>query len=97
MTLAAQSMPRAVGELILALMVVATLGVSIASASHIDSSPNGCNICFVAHTVAFETPSAQLFCGPQMMGRATLTPPVCGYLACAGQPSCSRGPPLASV
>jgi hypothetical protein len=90
-------MPRAVRTLVLALVVLATLGVSVASASHIDSSPNGCNICFVAHTVAFETPSAQVFCGLEFLSRTALMPPVCGYIACAGQPSCSRGPPLASV
>jgi hypothetical protein len=90
-------MPRSVRIFILALVVLATLGVSVASASHIDSSPNGCNICFVAHTVAFETPSAQPVCGLEMLGRTTLTPPVCGYLACAGRSSRSRGPPLASM
>jgi hypothetical protein len=90
-------MPRAVRTLVLALVILATLGLSVASASHVDSSPNGCNICFVAHTVAFETPSAQPFCGLEFLGRAALMPPVCGYIACAGQPSCSRGPPLAFV
>jgi hypothetical protein len=90
-------MPRAVRIFILVLMVAAMLGVSVASTSHIDSSPNGCNICFVAHTVALETPSVQPFCGLQMLCRTALTPPVCGYIACAGQPFCSRGPPLASV
>jgi len=90
-------MPRAARILILALAIFVTLGVSVASASHIDSSPNGCNICFVAHTVAFETPSAQPFCGPEMLGRATLVTPVIGYRACASRPSCSRGPPPASL
>jgi len=90
-------MPRAVRTLILALVILATLGISVASASHVDSSPNGCNICFIAHTVAFEAPAAQLLFGPEIVGRATLTPLVCGYLACAGQSSCSRGPPLASA
>jgi hypothetical protein len=90
-------MPRAVRTLVLALVILATLGVSVASASHIDSSPNGCNICFVAHTVAFETPSAQPFCGLEMLCRALFTPLVCGYIACAGQASCSRGPPVAFV
>jgi hypothetical protein len=86
-------MPRAVRILILTLAIFATLSVSVASASHIDSSPNGCNICFVAHTVAFETPSAQPVCGPEIMGRAPLVTPVIGYQACASRPSCSRGPP----
>ena len=95
MKIAARSLPRAVRILILLLAIFATLSVSIASASHIDSSPNGCNICFVAHTVAFETPSAQPFCGPEMLGRAMLVTPVIGYKACASQPSCSRGPPPA--
>jgi hypothetical protein len=96
-TIAAQSMPRATRIPILALMIVAMLGLSIASASHIDSSPNGCNICFVAHTVAFETPSVQPFRGPEIVGRAPLVTPVVGYQTCTSQPSCSRGPPLASA
>jgi len=88
-------MPRALRIFVLTLAILATLGGSVASASHVDSSPNGCNICFVAHAVAFETPSAQPFCGrPEMAGRATLVPPVFGYQAYAGRPSCSRGPPL---
>jgi hypothetical protein len=90
----AQSMPRALRIVILTLAIVATLGVSVASASHVDSSPNGCNICFVAHAVAFQTPVAQPFCGPELAGRTILVAPVFGYEACAGQPSCSRGPPL---
>jgi len=90
-------MPRAVTILILTLTILATLGVSVASASHVDSSPNGCNICFAAHTVAFETPSVLPFRGPEIVGRATLVPPVFGYRACASRPSCSRGPPLFSL
>jgi len=86
-------MPQAVRVFILALTILATLGISVASTSHFDSTPNGCNICFVAHTVAFETPSAQLFCGPGIVGRATLLSLVFAYQGCAGQPSCSRGPP----
>jgi hypothetical protein len=61
-------MPRALRIFILTLAILATLGGSVASASHVDSSPNGCNICFVAHAVAFETPSAQPFCGRPEMG-----------------------------
>jgi hypothetical protein len=90
-------MPRGVRILILMLAIAATLGLSVASASHIDSSPEGCNLCFAAHTLAFETPAAQPFCGPQILGRATLAPPVCGYRACANRHSCSRGPPLFSL
>ena len=90
-------MPRALRVFILILVIGATLGISVASASHVDSSPNGCNICFVAHAVAFETPAAQPFYGPEIAGRATLVTPVFGYQACAGQPSCSRGPPLSSL
>ncbi len=78
-------MPRAASIVVVALVILATLGVSVASASHVDSSPNGCNLCFVAHTVAFETPSAQLICRPEMVGRATLVTPVSGYQPCAGQ------------
>jgi hypothetical protein len=88
-------MPPAVRILILALVTFVTLGVSVASAAHIDSSPNGCNICFVAHAVAFETPSAQPFCGPELLGRAAPIALVCGYQALSAQPSFSRGPPLA--
>jgi hypothetical protein len=90
-------MPRAVRIFVLTLAIMATLGVYVASASHIDSSPNGCNICFAAHTVAFETPSAQPFYALELAGDATLTPLVSGYQACAGRPPCSRGPPLSSL
>jgi hypothetical protein len=88
-------MPPAVRILILALVTLVTLGVSVASAAHVDSSPNGCNICFVAHTVAFETPSVQPFCGPEMIGRAAPIALVFGYQARSAPPSFSRGPPLA--
>lgn len=87
-------MPRPFRIFILLLAISATLCVSVASASHVHSSPNGCNLCFVAHTVAFETPFTQPICGPEIAGRATLITPVVGYQACAGRASCSRGPPL---
>jgi hypothetical protein len=89
-------MPRALRICVLMLAIFAMLGVSAASAMLIDSSPNGCNICFVAHTVAFETPSAQPLFGPEIVGRATLVPAVFGYRACASRHSCSRGPPVSS-
>lgn len=89
-------MPRALRIFLLVLAIVATLGVSSASAAHFDSSPNGCSICFVAHTVADETPTMQPFCGPQMVGRATLACHVSGYIACPGRTSSSRGPPAPS-
>jgi hypothetical protein len=87
-------MPRVLRIFILLLAIGAMLGVSVASASHVDSSPNGCNLCFVAHTVAYETPSAQPFCGPEIASRTTVVTPVFGYRECAGQSFCSRGPPL---
>ena len=90
-------MPRALRILILVVAIAATLGLSVASASHVDSSPNGCNLCFVAHTVAFETPAAQPFYGPELVGLATLVSPVFGYRACAIKHSCSRGPPATSL
>jgi hypothetical protein len=93
----AQSMPRAVRIFILALAILATLGVSVASASHFDASPNSCSICFAAHTVAFETPSIQLFCGPQMAGRATPASLVSGYQPCFSRTYSSRGPPSSSL
>ena len=78
---------------VLVLAIVATLGVSVASASHVDSSPNGCNLCFVAHSVAFETPAAHLIFGPQIVGRTTVAAPEPDYQARAVQTSLSRGPP----
>lgn len=87
-------MPRAIRILLLMLTIGVMLGVSAASTSHVDSSPNGCNLCFVAHTVAFETPSAQVLFGPEIVGRATLATPVFGYQPCDGRSSCSRGPPV---
>ena len=86
-------MPRVLKIAVLILAIVATLGVSVASASHVDSSPNGCNLCFVAHTVAYETPAAHLIFGPEIVGRTTLVMPVSGYQACAEKTSSSRGPP----
>jgi len=92
----ARSMPRAVRVLFLILAIVATLAVSSASAAHFDLSPGGCSICFVAHTVAVETPSIQPFSGPEILGRATVACYVSGYRACAGRTSSSRGPPPSS-
>jgi hypothetical protein len=89
-------MPRAVRVFLLILAIVATLGVSTASAAHFDSSPDGCSICFVAHTVAVESPSAQPFYGPEMVGRTTLACYVSGYKACASRTAASRGPPPSS-
>jgi len=93
----AQSMPRALRILILIVAIGTTLGLSAASASHVDSSPGNCTLCFVAHTVAFETPAVQPYFGPQLVGLATLVPPVFGYRACAGKHTCSRGPPPSSL
>jgi hypothetical protein len=89
-------MPRALRIFLLALAILATLGVSVVSASHFDSSPDGCSICFVTHTVAFETPSMQPFCAPEMVGRTTVAVHVSGYTACASRTSSSRGPPTSS-
>ncbi len=89
-------MPRAARLLILALAILAMLGVSTVSASHFDSSPNNCSICFVAHTVALETPSVQPFVGPELVGRTAPAAPVFGYRACTARPFSSRGPPLFS-
>jgi hypothetical protein len=86
-------MPRWFKISVLILAIVATLGVSVASTSHVDSSPSGCNLCFVAHTVAFETPAAQLVFGPDLAGRAAVVTPVFRYQACAVPTSSSRGPP----
>jgi hypothetical protein len=90
-------MSRAARILILALAICATLGVSTASVSHIDSSPNGCSVCFTAHAVAFETPSAQLFFGPEMTGRTAFLLPANEYQACVSRVFCSRGPPPSSL
>jgi hypothetical protein len=86
-------MSRTARTLILALAIFATLGLSVASAAHVDSSPNGCNICFVAHTVAYETPSVQPLYGPQIVGLAAVVSLVIGYRACAIRQFSSRGPP----
>jgi|GEM_PF-3343497 len=97
----AQSMPRAVRIFILALAIVATLGVATASVLpahfHEDSSQNNCSICFVAHTAGVETPSVQPVYGLELAGQATLTLPFFGYQAFAAQPHCSRGPPSSSL
>jgi hypothetical protein len=79
--------------LILVLIIAATLGLSVASATHIDSSPNGCNICFVAHTVAFETPAVQPVHAPEIVGFAVRVALVFAYRACAARHVSSRGPP----
>ena len=57
----AQSMPRAPG-FYPDTGYWATLGLSVALSFTCDSSPDDCNLCFAAHTVAFETPAvAALF------------------------------------
>ncbi len=84
---------RALRIAVLILAIVATLGVSVASASHVDSSPGGCNLCFVAHTVAFETPAAHLIFAPEILGAAPPADSGPDYLAHGSKPSFSRGPP----
>jgi len=86
-------MSRNARILILALAICATLGFALVSASHIDSSPNGCNLCFVAHTVAFETASGPVWLGPQIAGFFILILLVSGYRPCALRQLSSRGPP----
>jgi hypothetical protein len=90
-------MPRPLRILILALAIFATLGLSVASAAHVDSSPNGCNICFVAHAVAIETPAIQPFHGPQLVGFATLVARESGYRPCTARQFSSRGPPVSAL
>jgi hypothetical protein len=86
-------MPRLLKIAVLILAIVATLGVSVASASHVDSSPNSCNLCFVAHTVAFETPAAHLIFGSAVIGRASVVVAASNYQPRTGKTSLSRGPP----
>lgn len=86
-------MPRRFRIAVLVLAVMAMLGVSVASASHVDSSPNGCNLCFVAHTVAYETPVAQLIFAPEPVGRTAAPAHAPVYQARAVRTSLSRGPP----
>jgi hypothetical protein len=86
-------MPKFLRIAILTVAIFATLGVSLAAVSHIDSSPNGCNLCFVAHTVAFETPAAQPLFAPEVVRCVTLVSSMSGYQPCAGRCSDSRGPP----
>jgi hypothetical protein len=90
-------MPRTLRILILTLAIFATLGLSVASAAHVDSSPNGCNICFVAHTVAIQTPAIQPFHGLQIVGLATCAAPESGYRLCAARQLSSRGPPVSAL
>ena len=93
MTVTAQSMPRTARILILALAIFATLGLSVASATHIDSSPGDCTICFVAHTVAFETPAIHPLWVPGVVSLTFESAPVVGYRACGARHVSSRGPP----
>jgi hypothetical protein len=97
MSMTAQSMPRALRILILIVAIGATLGLSAASASHVDSSPHNCDLCFLGHTVAFETPAVQPYFGPELVGLATLVAPVFGYQACISKHTCSRGPPTSTL
>jgi hypothetical protein len=100
-SLYAPQMPRTLRTFVLLVAFVAMLGVATVSASpahfHADSSANGCNICFAAHTVAFETPSIQAILCPEPGGRAAPLVPVPAYHACAAQVSFSRGPPTSSL
>ena len=90
-------MPRALKVFVLLLAILATLGVSFASASpahsHLNSSARGCDICLTAHLAADETPAIQPVNGPVLLGRTTLELPLVNYQPYAGQPCCSRGPP----
>ena len=86
-------MPRVLKIAVLILAIVVTLGVSVASASHVDSSPGSCNLCFVAHTVAFETPASHLVFGPALIGRATVVVAAWHYQPRSIDTSLSRGPP----
>jgi hypothetical protein len=90
-------MPRRFRIFVLIWAFAAMLGLSTASASpahlHADSASNGCNICFTAHTVAFETPAVLPVYCPEIRELATLLPPVSSYRACAARTSFSRGPP----
>lgn len=101
MIFSAESMPRAVRMSILMIVVAAFLGVATASASpahfHANSSPSGCDVCFVAHAAVVETPSLQLIHGPDIAGRATVLLPFFGYQAFSTQPHCSRGPPPSAL
>jgi hypothetical protein len=100
-SLYAPQMPRSFRTFVLLMAFVAMLGVATVSASpahfHADSSANGCNICFAAHTVAFETPSIQAVFCPEIGDKAALPMPVSGYHARAAQVSFSRGPPTPSL
>jgi hypothetical protein len=92
--------PRAFRIVVLILAITAFLTVSAAAASpahfHLNSSPNGCNICFTAHTAAYEAPALHLFQGPELEGRATVSLPLPGYQAQVSRTAFSRGPPSSS-
>jgi hypothetical protein len=79
--------------LILVLIIATTLGLSVVSAAHVDASPNGCNICFVAHTVAYETPAVQPIHAPEILGFAAPVALIFGYRPYAFRQVSSRGPP----
>jgi hypothetical protein len=70
----ARSMPRTVRIIILAVALVAALGLATVSSSpahvHTKASPAGCDICFVAHAPAVETPALHLVHAPEIAGRA---------------------------
>jgi hypothetical protein len=103
------SLPKAVPSrggfrtLVLILTIVATLNITLASTSprhlHLNdsASQSRCELCFTAHTTAFETPAVLPIFAPAITGRTAWVLPFFGYQACNYQRHCSRGPPSSSL
>jgi len=96
-----KTLNRQIARLLRALVVitalVAVLTVSTASSlpSHLHSGSAAarCDVCFTAHTAAYEAPSSHPVPIPQMQGRTTLLLPVSNYQPLSRKSSRSRGPP----
>jgi hypothetical protein len=89
--------------LVLILTILATLNITLASTSpthlHLNepAAQSRCELCFTAHTTAFETPAVLPVFGPAIAGRTAWVLPFFGYEACSYQRHCSRGPPSSSL
>jgi hypothetical protein len=60
---------------------------------HTGSAAARCDVCFTAHTTAYETAVVQSLPLPVLQGQATLLLPVFSYRPFSRQSSRSRGPP----
>jgi hypothetical protein len=94
--------PRTFRIAVIALAILATLGVSMASesAAHFHAKPpaSGCDICFTAHLSSGPAGSAQpVLNAPQLRWQFTPGTAFAGYRFLQSSTSLTRGPPSSSL